>query len=182
MIELLEKSVVFLTPDNIEQVLAECTWLDTAWDLASLYLISLGLEGFEEGPDIVGLSEETTCYVSLLYFTNRTRFSDFVVHEAAHIFHNWKREYAGLPHTRTKEWLLPIDYFKRETFAWGCEVYSRIRELGRTRKDREVLLREFAAERQLVDELVDLGELVSILEEAVRARNGWGRILGWCAG
>jgi len=31
---------------------------------------------------------------------------DFVVHEAAHVLHNWKRGYAGLPHTRNREWLL----------------------------------------------------------------------------
>jgi len=56
--------------------------------------------------------------------------SDYAIHEAAHIFHNCKREMIGLPATRRREWLLDIDYAKRETFAYACEAYSRILELG----------------------------------------------------
>ena len=61
--------MVFLTPANIEQVLLGCTWPHSAWDLANLYLGSMGapLLG-PDAPKIVGLSEETTCYVSLAYF------------------------------------------------------------------------------------------------------------------
>jgi hypothetical protein len=55
-----------------------------------------------------------------------SQFADFVVHEAAHVFHNCKRFTVGLPETRTKEFLLPIDSHQRETFAYACEVYSRI--------------------------------------------------------
>jgi hypothetical protein len=39
-----------------------------------------------DAPKIVGLTEETTCYVSLAYFREGDPFADFVVHEAAHIF------------------------------------------------------------------------------------------------
>jgi hypothetical protein len=38
-----------------------------------------------------------------LFPRSEHRFEDFVVHEAAHVFHNWKRETLGLPHTRWKE-------------------------------------------------------------------------------
>ena len=102
---------MFLTPDNISAILAEAHWLGTAWDLANLYLLSIGAAPLgDDAPNIVGLSEETTCYVSMEYFADTPRFADFVVHEAAHIFHNCKRHTIGLPHTRTREWVLEIEY------------------------------------------------------------------------
>ena len=62
VLAVLEKSVVFLTPANIEQVLLGCSWLHTAWDLANLYLGSMDAPLLRpEAPKIVGLSEETTC-------------------------------------------------------------------------------------------------------------------------
>jgi len=36
----------------------------------------------------------------------------------------------GLPETNQREWLLDIDFRKRETYA--CEAYSRILEAGST--------------------------------------------------
>jgi hypothetical protein len=54
-------------------------------------------------PRLVGLSEETTCYVSPDYFAEDCPFADFIVHEAAHIFHNCKRATVGLRETRTKD-------------------------------------------------------------------------------
>ena len=113
----------------------------TAWDLANLYLASFGAEALsEEAAPIAGLSEETTCYVSVEYFTGSGRFDDFVVHEAAHVFHNCKRQTVGLPYTRRREWLLDIAFAKRETFAYACEAYSRILELGKSPAERRTLL------------------------------------------
>jgi hypothetical protein len=68
-------------------------------------------------------------YVSPDYFAEEDPFADFVVHEAAHIFHNCKRSTIGLRETRTKEWLLDIEYRHREppptrarpTLAWWPE-------------------------------------------------------------
>ena len=57
----------------------------------------------ESAPQILGLSEETTCYVSPEYFAESDPFADFIVHEAAHIFHNCKRGTVGLRQTRTKD-------------------------------------------------------------------------------
>lgn len=36
MLALVERSVVFLTPSNIEEVLREARWPRSAWDLANL--------------------------------------------------------------------------------------------------------------------------------------------------
>lgn len=182
VIDLLERSVVFLTHDNIEHVLAEMSWHHTAWDLANLYLGSIGarcLDGNESY--LVGLSQETTCYVSLAYFVEEDPFADFVVHEAAHVFHNWKRERVGLPHTRYKEWLLPINFSKREEFAYACEAYSRILERAGTAARRRQLLDEYASRWVPSTDRIDQEELVGILTEAVSARNGWKRILKRCA-
>lgn len=127
------------------------------------------------------MNEETRCYVSLAYFTDDNPFADYVVHEGAHIFHNTKRRRVGLPHTRYKEWMLPIDFCKRETFAYTCEVYSRILERSRGPAQRRELLQEYAESPILADEHGDVEEHLDILAEAVEARNGWKRILNRCA-
>ncbi len=126
---LLAKSVVFLTPDNIGSVLHAQNFGHSAWDVTNLYLSSVNAElSGDDAPDLPGLSQETTCFVTARHLEGRDRFDDFIAHEAAHVFHNWKREHVGLRSTRTKEWLLPIEFRKRETFAYSCEVYSRIVE------------------------------------------------------
>ncbi|QDX80898.1 hypothetical protein B9N43_06355 [Denitratisoma sp. DHT3] len=182
VISMLESSVVFLTPRNIASVLREMPWLGTAWDLANLYLASHSVELLsDEAVPILGLSIETTCYVSTDYFRSTNPFDDFVLHEAAHVFHNCKRETLGLSHSRHREWLLEIEYRKRETFAYACEAYSRLLELGRDSKHRQVLLSDLAVAPLPNDERVDGAEYLDILAEAITARNGWKRILARCS-
>ena len=90
VLALLEKSVVFLSPERIEALIRKAS-LDTAWVIANMYLRSIGASPIsKEAPRAVGLSEETTCYVSLEYFTEEDPFADFVVHEAAHVFPQYK--------------------------------------------------------------------------------------------
>ena len=129
---------------------------------------------------LVGLSQETTCYLSLEYFSEDDRFADFIVHEAAHIFHNWKREYAGMPHTRNKEWLLQIEYRKREEFAYSCEFYGRILALSSSRAERVNLAEECVGALRL-GRRIDQALVVDSLREAAAARNGWKQILKRCA-
>jgi hypothetical protein len=182
VLAVLEKSLVFLTAANIEQVLLGCTWPHSAWDLANLYLGSTGaaLLG-PDAPKIVGLSEETTCYVSLAYFHEGDAFDDFVVHEAAHIFHNCKRRTIGLAEKGKGEWLLDIQYRKRETFAYACEAYARILERAPKPQDHPALAVEYASKVRVSGERVDPVEVNSILADACMARNGWKIILGRCA-
>jgi hypothetical protein len=181
VLDLLARSIVFLTPENIEPVLLAMRWPGTAWGLANLYLASFGAELLSDGaPQIVGLSEEAACYVSMEYFVGSDRFEDFLVHEAAHVFHNCKRQAVGLPHTRRREWLLEIAFGKRETFAYACEAYSRILELGKGPAERRTLLAELERKAPPADQ-VDPAEYIDILREAVAARNGWKRILARCA-
>lgn len=182
VLEVLARSVVFLTPASIETVLGSAVWLSTAWDLASLFLASVGAEPLSsQAPDLVGLSEETTCYVSCEYFRCSDPFADFIVHEAAHIFHNCKRSTIGLTESRTSEWLLPIAYARREMFAWACEAYTRILELGRNPAVRRLLLAELEHAGMPGDGRVDPDEYLGILREAVGARSGWKRILNRCS-
>lgn len=182
ILDMLECSVVFLTPAAISTVIQKMPWLSTAWNIANIYLSSLGAKALtDETPAIVGLSIETTCYVSLKYFGNNNLLDDYVIHEAAHIFHNCKREMIGLPAIRRREWLLDIDYAKRETFAYSCEAYSRIIELGETRSERIRLWSEHAEGSMPPDDRVDEDEYVDILRDAVSTRNGWKRILERCS-
>ena len=182
ILALLENSLVFLTHDNIEGVLQEESFLSSAWDLANLYLGSIGSKCLNGKPTyLVGLSQNTTCYVSTDYFEEEDPFADFVVHEMAHVFHNWKRARVGLPHTRYREWLLQIDFVKREEFAYACEAYSRILERAKSPADRRRLHAEYAEGSVPSADRIDQDELVDILAEAVAARNGWKRILKRCA-
>ena len=182
IIELLERSVVFLTPDNIQRVLHDSQWLRTSWTLANLYLDSIGAPLLaKDARRVVGLSEETTCYVSLRYFDKGSRFADFIVHETAHVFHNCKREAVGLRQTRTREWLLNIDFRKRETFAYACEAYSRILEQAHSPADRRKLLADLVDEGPPAEDHVDAEEYVDILRDAVASRSGWKRVLARCA-
>ena len=181
VVGMLEHAVVFLTPANIEHVLRTTPWLDTAWSLANLYLVSIGAERLSAyAPEIVGLSAETTCYVSPSYFDEQDPFADFVVHEAAHVFHNCKRGTIGLPQTGRREWLLDIDFHHRETFAYACEAYSRITAMAASTKERMKALAMHVDGALPGDPSVDLDEYLDILQEAVSARNGWRRILQRC--
>jgi len=178
----LEQSVIFITKANIDRLIRECAFNNSAWTLANLYLASLGAELLaEDAPRIVGLSEEISCYVSFEYFTEGDPFADFIVHETAHIFHNCKRVTLGLRETRTKEWLLDIEYRKRETFAYACEAYARLLERGKCPAERLALAEEYGREVRISDERVDAGEVASIVREAAAARNGWKVILARCA-
>jgi len=182
VLSLLEKSVVFLTPTNISQVLLESSSLSTAWNLANMYLLSVGAELLgEEAPLILGLREGTTCYLSRSYFDEQPLFADFLVHEVAHIFHDCKRSTAGLPETPRREWLLDLDYRKRETFAYACEAYSRVLEAGTNRQARVALAEDYAARAAPVDERISESEVIEIVREAAAAENGWERILARCA-
>jgi hypothetical protein len=181
VMEMFRRSIVFLAPDNISAVILKTPFASTAWDLANLYLLSCGAEPLsKDASEIVGLSEETTCYISTAYFRSENRLDDFVVHVAAHVFHNCKRETIGLPRIRRREWLLEIDFGKRELFAYACEVYSCVVALNTTLTSRKALLAEIGADWTPPHDRVDVDEFLATLREAVDARNGWKRILERC--
>lgn len=177
-----ERSVVFLTPDTVEHALREESFDHDAWTLANLYLNSVGapLLG-PDAPCLLGLSQETTCYVTPGYFDEDDPFADFVVHEVAHIFHNCKREHVGLPFRRRREWLLDIAFRKRETFAYACEAFARVLECARRPSDRLELAAEFGRDFRCGDERVDAAEVVDLVRHAAARRNGWKVILARCA-
>jgi hypothetical protein len=182
VLEALERSVVVVTSQNIERLILDHGHDDSAWTLANIFLASVDVELLSvEAPLLVGLSEETTCYVTPEAFDDEP-FADFIVHEAAHIFHNCKRRTLGLRETRSKEWLLDIDFRKRETFAYSCEAYSRVLARAKTPTERRALAQEYAAGAAIPDERVDSSEVGRIVIEAAAARNGWKLILGRCAG
>jgi hypothetical protein len=182
VLALLERAVVFLTPGTLELVLRQQRWLGTAWDLANLYLGSIGAELLGgDAPAIVGLSEETTCFVSMRYFSESDPFADFVVHEAAHVFHNCKRDTLGLSATRRREWLLDIDYRKRETFAYACEAYACIVGRARDLAGQAALAREYGRDGLISEVRVDAAGVADILREAGPRRNGWKVIVARCA-
>jgi hypothetical protein len=178
----LSRNVVFLTPENIPSVLMGQTWLSTAWNLANLYLASVGAIGLSRrASNIVGLSEETKCYVSMSYFDERDPFVDFVVHEVAHVFQGSGASPAGLGESRPKEGLLNIDYAKCETFAYACEAYSCISSMAVDLKQRQKALKRYADGALPPDDRVNHREYLSLLDEAVGAHNGWQTILRRCA-
>jgi hypothetical protein len=181
VLSVLEQGFVFLTRKATHQ-LVHAAGSRTAWTVANIYLASLGAECLGEGDwNVVGSCEGNRCYVSMEYFGDTSHFADYVVHEAAHVFHNTKRVLVGLPSTRYREWLLEIEFRKRETFAYACEAYSRILEQASRPTERAELLAEYAAGPMPHDDRVDADELIDILRETVPKRNGWKHILQRCA-
>jgi len=183
VLSLVERSVVFLTPDNIEAVLhEEMRWPGSAWDIANLYLGGIDAELLSaDAPRLAGFSQKTTCYVSPAYFEEEDPFADFVVHEVAHIFHNCKRRNAGLVETRRREWLLDIAFHKREIFAYACEAYARILERSKSPSARAALACKLDDDFGTGDERIERGEVAEVVQQAVARRNGWKVILGMCA-
>ena len=172
VLALVERSVVFLGPANIEAVLRKESFDHAAWSLANLYLGSLGVDLLgPDAPAIVGVSQETTCFVSPAYFQAKSPFADYVVHEVARVFHNCKRRTAGLAHSRRREWLLDIEFGMRETFAYSCEAYSCVVRRAQRFGDRRVLAAEFAAQFGTGDERVDPAEVGDIVREAAERRD-----------
>lgn len=181
VLSLLDDSVSFLTPDNIEGLIRRED-LHTAWEIACIYLASIGAERISnKSLDIVGVSVSNRCYVSQVYFREKNPYEDFVVHEAAHVFHNTKRHTAGLVGTRHKQWLLEIDFVMRETFAYSCEAYSRILELSKTPADRVFHLKKLQLLPPPQDERVVLSKYFEILALAISRRSGWKAILEECS-
>ena len=182
MLDLFEKALVFVSGDNIEQLISETGRLSTARQIANLFLGSLDLPGLDGQPvGFVGFSEETTFYVSMDYFKDGDPFADWVVHEAAHVFHNWKRVYVGLPETRTREFLLNIAFAKREVFAYACETYSRILEQSKGPAHRRRLYAEYVKSGVPDDDRISRDELVDVVASAIETRNGWKQILAHCS-
>jgi len=154
----------------------------TAWHLANLYLASVDATPMHENASCaLGMNVGTTSTVSMKYFTQTNKFADYIVHEAAHAFHNCKRTLLGLRETRSREFLLNIDFCERETFAYACEVYSRALKLGKTSAARIALAQEAIVDFVPPDETVDLAKFHAALDAASRARNGWKRILQICS-
>ncbi len=179
----LVRGVCLLTSDTIEQVLRETDFPETAWTLANMYLRASGAAPLAaDAPHVVGLSEGTTSYVSFAYFSETDVFADFIVHEAAHVFHNCKRETIGLSARPRQPWLLNIAYAKRETFAYACEAYRRLLDLGNSPTERLAWLDRLAKQPPPPDERVSAGEYLDTLAEACVTRNGWKRILARCSG
>jgi hypothetical protein len=181
VLHLLASNIVFLTPANVARALESERWLSTAWDVANIYLESLNVPALSaQASNIVGLSQETTCYVSMAYFKETDPFADFVVHEAAHVFHNGRRSTAGLSEKPHGDYLLDIDYRMRETFAWACEAWSQICCLAPDPGGRKALLRQHVDFGLPSDDRVNHDEYLEILRGAIRARNGWQHILARC--
>ncbi|MHB8614263.1 MAG: hypothetical protein ACYDAL_17860 [Candidatus Dormibacteraceae bacterium] len=181
VLQVVERSVIFVTSDNIEQLLMNQRWDHTAWMLANLHLGTLGADLL--GPDatrLVGLSEETTCFVSPAYFSDPDPTSDFLVHEVAHIFHDCKRRAAGLPETRRSEWLLDIAFHKRETFAYACEFYAWVLKHSPDAAARRRLAVEICRKTTLCDNRVEPQEFADIVLDAALSRAGWKVILHRC--
>jgi hypothetical protein len=182
MLDLFEQALVFVSGDNIAALIRDTRNLCAAHQIANLFLGSLGLPALDgQRAGFVGFSEETKFYVSMTYFKDTDPFADWVVHEAAHVFHNWKRAYAGLPETKTRNFLLNIAFAKREVFAYACEAYARILEKAKSPADRRRLHTEYVAKWVPHCDEPDRKELVAALASAIEARNGWKRILAHCS-
>ena len=177
----IEKSVLFLTTKTVEPILRK-TQANISWDLCNIFLLSVGAKALSKtGEEYVGMSGDEVCYVAHNYFTENAPFTDFVVHEVAHLFHKLRREQLGLKATPKKKYLLPIKYNQRETFAYACEAYNWILGAADGAKERVALTEELIDNYEPPDDSVDLELYYAALQAAAKSRNGWKKILKMCS-
>ena len=178
---LLERSVVLVTDDTVEGVIRDLDWLPTAWNIANLYLASIGADVLGDADDIhVGLSENLRCYVTPKYFERCGPFVDYVVHECAHVLHDAKLKTIGLRMTRSRERLVEVELRERETFAYSCEAFATI-ATERSPSKRAGLVERFRERRPFPPSAVDVEKVEAIVEGAAARRNGWKHVLERCA-
>ena len=176
VLALLERSIVFLTPETIEPLIRGPGFLETAWAVANIYLVGIGAKPLGDEWRAVGMSEETTCYVSLAYFADDHPFSDFVVHEAATSFTTrsggpraCRRQGAGNGCCRSNsENARRLPMPARPTVACWNSPAAR---------GSAALLEELKQGPLPPRDQVDAKEYLEILAEAVGRRNGWKAIL-----
>ena len=182
VLDLLANRIVFLTRENTYRAIMELPFLHSAWNVVNVFLTNIGIPALSGDESYaVGIAEGDHCFVSMTYFEDDGRFSDYLVHEAAHIFHYTKRKTVELPYTRRREWLLQIDFQKREIFAYACELYSQIRKVSKNMSEQKTLLKEYKSTGIFPPEdHVDRSEYLETLDKAISARNGWKRILSRC--
>lgn len=118
--------------------------------------------------------------VSMPYFEGTDAYADFLMHEAAHVFHNCKQATVGLNGSRRAAYLLFSDYVKQGTLAYACEANNRMLD-GWKHRQRQAALERPAEAFLPSDGRMDHEEYPGILGEAVRARNGWQKILKRCS-
>lgn len=83
--------------------------------------------------------------------------------------------------TRTREWLLDIDFHRRETFAYSCEAYSRVIDGSANRRERLQRAGAFAQGHHFPVNAVDVPEVIDIAHAAAASHSGWKLILARCA-
>lgn len=174
--------VIFLTASRIDSALTTARWHRNAWNLANLYLASLGAEPLADGHDhILGMATDQACYVTAAYLQLPHEHDDYVVHEVAHSFHDCYARDLGLLQSERRKYPLDIYYAHRETFAYSCEFYACISRSAVTRKERLALIDHLAADWTGGEgQACEPDLVVDILRRAVRARNGWRVILARC--
>jgi hypothetical protein len=170
-------SVVVLHKDNVYEELKGHFEGDII-PIISIYLSSFSTEELPKIFDvnIVGKSIGTKCYVSYKYYENNQSIEDFIIHEIAHFFHNSKYECIGIKEIED-QFLLDIEYYKREIFAYSIEFYSKIKYLIQKGQNEKELLHEF----EKLDIPNEESKIIKILvKEALKKRDGWQYIYQEC--
>ena len=72
----------------------------------------------------------------------------------------WPCGYSYRRQVGYQEWLLPIDFAKREEFAYACEAYGRIRERAKNQAERR-RLHPFLSFHLLTSSPSDLAQMPS---------------------
>ncbi len=182
VLELLVDSQVFVTADTIVEAVRSASFLSTAWSVANLYLRSVGAPELAPGAGaMLGLCAGSESYVGLDYFRTQRPFDDFLIHEAAHVFHGCRRHELGLAEKRGRTWLLPIDFHDQENFAYACEAYGWIARQTRVLAERTGLARQFAKTFSPGDPTVSRDKVCAVVQAAAGRRNGWRVILDHCS-
>jgi len=170
--EVAARTFVLNLPGTVAAIEAELStcFTGSAWQILWAFFGDHGLKPAEVEVRCDGMAGDYA-HVRWSAYETTDPYSDVVVHEAAHLLHYLKPQHYGLHIRRGQERFVDVEFCHRELFAYACEAYSRVVRRGE-RKSRisfgeKMLEGAFSFPRGQIE------EVVALVLNAARARNGW---------
>jgi hypothetical protein len=170
--EVAARTFVLNLPGTVAAIEAELStcFTGSAWQILWAFFGDHGLKPAEVEVRCDGMAGDYA-HVRWSAYETTDPYSDLVVHEAAHLLHYLKPQHYGLHIRRGQERFVDVEFCHRELFAYSCEAYSRVVLQGE-RKSR-ISFAEKMLENAFSFPRGQIEEVVALVLNAARARNGW---------
>jgi hypothetical protein len=170
--EVAARTFVLNLPGTVAAIEAELStcFTGSAWQILWAFFGDHGLKPAEVEVRCDGMAGDYA-HVRWSAYETTDPYSDVVVHEAAHLLHYLKPQHYGLHIRRGQERFVDVEFCHRELFAYGCEAYSRVVLHGERKSRISFAERMLEGASSFPREQIE--EVVALVLNAARARNGW---------